>query len=459
MNDGRAQGKTLAPEEHAVEVVQYQDWISKDFPPARRQAIFHSRSILIRNAPHNIYNFNSLSDMEVLLGEEILYNFGLLKNCNSPSFNPNDGHFKATLEELIKAAELRQAIINCLDISIPSTKAPGCQGLAIQAEAEGYIKERVDQEGMYWAIAGQKGAYSLLHIDANGLCTVVEPMTGQKYWVIARPKHDVIMSSIDLLNILNLELKDISRFGISMQSSFNQYHETCDSPLLMTLEDSLCFGSHCYSSQTLTQTALGIYHTLTTGGLITNTSHPQALESLCHISMWWYNLISHPKDILLKTVANSPGQALVFLDLSLLMFCAGLPLAHKPNFTIVEDVIGFLDLANLVTLAPVLNVRGYWGGGEGGLRGEQQFIPADTITLYREARQLVEEMKVWLFSHFKMGLEDRVDELDDINCLETLSKTHLFHQCQALILQKSKAEEVGIGGENQEVEKLWLVHA
>ncbi|KAJ3780313.1 hypothetical protein GGU10DRAFT_380815 [Lentinula aff. detonsa] len=185
--------------------------ISQEFPPARQQAIFHSRSILIRNAPHNIYNFNSLSDMEVL-GEETLYNFALLKNRNSPSFHPNDSHFKATLEELIKSAELRQAIINCLDISIPSTKAPGCQGLATQAEAEGYIRERVDQEGMYWAIAGQKGAYSLLHMDANGLCTVVEPMTGQKYWVIARPKDDVIMSSIDLMDILNVELEDIFLF-------------------------------------------------------------------------------------------------------------------------------------------------------------------------------------------------------------------------------------------------------
>ncbi|KAJ3992081.1 hypothetical protein F5050DRAFT_1811858 [Lentinula boryana] len=180
-SDGRAQGRTLTPKEHAVEVVQYQDWISKEFPPARRQAIFHSRCILIWDAPHNIYNFNSLSDMEVLLGEETLYNFGLLKNQNSHSFNANDSHFEATLDELIKSAELRQAIINCLDIPIPSTKAPGCQGLATQAEAEGHIGQRVDQEGVYWAITGQKGAYSLLHMDANGLCTVVEPMTGQKY--------------------------------------------------------------------------------------------------------------------------------------------------------------------------------------------------------------------------------------------------------------------------------------
>ncbi|KAJ3792662.1 hypothetical protein GGU11DRAFT_802492 [Lentinula aff. detonsa] len=393
--------------------------------------IFHSRSILIRNVPHNIYNFNSLSDMEVLLGEETLYSkhtmqdFVLLKNCNSPSFHPNNSHFKATLEELIKSAELRQVIINCLDISIPSTKAPGCQGLATQAEAEGYIRERVDQEGMYWAIAGQKGAYSLLHMDANGLCTVVEPMTRQKYWVIARPKDDVIMNSIDLMDILNVELEDISPFwnfyAVILQPGDIFIMRPATPHYVMTLEDSLCFGSHCYSSQTLTQTALGIYHTLTTGGLIrTNTSHLQTLESLCHISMWWYDLIFYPEDILLKTVANSPG----------------LPLAHKPNFTIIEDVIGFLDLVNLVTLAPVLDVRGYLGG-----------LRADTITLYTEARHLVEEMKVWLFSHFKMGLEDGVDELDNTNRLETLSETHLFHQCQALILQKSKAEEAGIGGE------------
>ncbi|KAJ3743739.1 hypothetical protein DFH05DRAFT_1543957 [Lentinula detonsa] len=307
------------------------DWNPKDLSDLESNST-------VSDKPNHI--FNSLSDMEVL-GEETLYNFALLKNRNSPSFHPNDSHFKATLEELIKSAELRQAIINCLDISIPSTKAPGCQGLATQAEAEGYIRERVDQEGMYWAIAGQKGAYSLLHMDANGLCTVVEPMTGQKYWVIARPKDDVIMSSIDLMDILNIELKDISPFwnfyAVILQPGDIFIMRPATPHYVMTVEDFLCFGSHCYSSQTLTQTALGIYHTLTTGGLIrTNTSHPQALESLCHISMWW--------------------QALVFLDLSLLMFCAGLPLAHKPYLTIVEDVIGFLDLVNLVTLAPVLDV-------------------------------------------------------------------------------------------------------
>ncbi|KAJ3792950.1 hypothetical protein GGU11DRAFT_760332 [Lentinula aff. detonsa] len=32
--DGHAQGEKLAPKKHAVEIVQYWDWISKEFPPA-----------------------------------------------------------------------------------------------------------------------------------------------------------------------------------------------------------------------------------------------------------------------------------------------------------------------------------------------------------------------------------------------------------------------------------------
>ncbi|KAJ3979481.1 hypothetical protein F5890DRAFT_1478499 [Lentinula detonsa] len=193
--DGHAQGEKLVPKKHAVEVVQYWDWISKEFLPAYTL--------------HNNYNFNSLSDMEVLLGKGIFYNLALLKEHNNPSFNPNNNYFEASLEELISSVEIKQANINCLDIPIPSTKVPGCQGLATQAETEGYIRQRVDQEGMYWAIAGQKAAYSLLHMDANGLCTVVEPKNGQKYWVIARLKNDVIMSSIGLLDLLDVELENI----------------------------------------------------------------------------------------------------------------------------------------------------------------------------------------------------------------------------------------------------------
>ncbi|KAJ3991597.1 hypothetical protein F5050DRAFT_1866001 [Lentinula boryana] len=423
--DSRAQGEKLAPKNHAIEVVQYRDWISKDFPPARRQAIFHSRY------------------MEVLLGEEILYSkhtmqdLALLKEHNNPSFNPNDSHFEATLEELIRSAEIRQAIINCLDIPIPSTKAPGCQGLATQAEAEGHIKERVDQEGMYWAIAGQKGAYSLLHMDANGLCTVVEPKNGLKYWVIARPKNDVMMSSIGLLDVLDVELENMSKlwdfYAVILQPGDIFIMRPATPHYVMTLEDSLCFGSHCYSSQTLTQTSLGIYHALTTGDLITNMSHPNALEGLCHIALWWYSLIVHPEEILLKTVLIAPGS----------------PLAHKPNFTTVEDVIGFLDLVNLVTLAPVLDVRGYVSKAKGSSKG--QYMLDNTRKLYEKVRPLVEEMKEWLFSHFEMGLVDGVDKLQDADCLETLSQRYLIQQCQALVWHKRRAEGAGIGGENQEV--------
>ncbi|KAJ3992080.1 hypothetical protein F5050DRAFT_1898219, partial [Lentinula boryana] len=74
------------------------------------------------------------------------------------------------------------------------------------------------------------------------------------------------MSSTNLVDLLDVELEEVSRFwnfyAVILQPGDIFIMRPATPHYVMTLEDSLCFGSHCYSSQTLTRTALGIYHTL-----------------------------------------------------------------------------------------------------------------------------------------------------------------------------------------------------
>ncbi|KAE9385321.1 hypothetical protein BT96DRAFT_982076 [Gymnopus androsaceus JB14] len=433
--DGRAEGKELQPEHNAVEIIEYDKWISKEYPAACRQAIFSSRCILIRNTPHMDYNFKDKGDMECLLGDEAVYQTRILQ--------------EGTLEDMIDVAaiDVRQKILNCLEITLPFTKAPFSQDLATQAEAEGYTGGRLNLDGLFWAIAGHKGAYSLLHIDANGMATIVEPRTGKKYWVIAKPKKDEQKASVDLIKELTVDFQKATKnwdfYAVILQPGDIFIMQPATPQYVMTLEDSVCFGSHCYSSQTLSATSFGIFHALTTGDLLTNTSHPNALEGLVRIAKWWHTSICETPAIFFKALGKAGPQ--VKINGSHII-------PHKPNFHLLEDVIGFLNLANLVTLAPVLDARHYTevSSPEEGLWGPGEYIRDDILRMYKDGRKLVSEIKEWLFSHFEMHLQggnQTDDGLTDNSRLKILSQRHFFQQCVALVVHRSEAEKADIGGE------------
>jgi len=99
---------------------------------------------------------------------------------------------------------------------------------------------------------------------------------------------------------------------------------------VMTLEDSVCFGSHCYSSQTLSLTLFGIAHALATGDLFTNTSHPNALEGLVRIIQWWHRSILGSETIFLNALRKAGPQ--VQQSGEHLLFYA--PLISKKKFII-----------------------------------------------------------------------------------------------------------------------------
>jgi hypothetical protein len=52
-----------------------------------------------------------------------------------------------------------------------------------------YSDSMIPQDHLLWATAALQNATSFLHIDANGLATAIDQVTGTKYWVLARQRR------------------------------------------------------------------------------------------------------------------------------------------------------------------------------------------------------------------------------------------------------------------------------
>jgi hypothetical protein len=49
-----------------------------------------------------------------------------------------------------------------------------------------YTDSKMPQDHLLWATAASRNATSFPHIDANGLATALDEVTGTKYWVLAQ---------------------------------------------------------------------------------------------------------------------------------------------------------------------------------------------------------------------------------------------------------------------------------
>ena len=85
-------------------------------------------------------------------------------------------------------------ILNALSISL--TQPPllegglDTNGRALQLARTDPLMLTVKEnptEGMAWALAATKGAYSRWHIDTDGFATHLDVTTGSKLWIVARP--------------------------------------------------------------------------------------------------------------------------------------------------------------------------------------------------------------------------------------------------------------------------------
>lgn len=65
---------------------------------------------------------------------------------------------------------------------------------------------------MYWGLAATRHAFHMFHIDTDGFGTHLQPQTGAKYWVMARPKANEIgtFSRTNLYVGSNFEIDEVN---------------------------------------------------------------------------------------------------------------------------------------------------------------------------------------------------------------------------------------------------------
>lgn len=101
----------------------------------------------------------------------------------------DDIHTRGTFQDVIEVCKSGEKIVNVLSIPLPFSQVPAPPGLASQEEAEMVNRSKVDASGRSWGLFGTKHAMHLVHIDAMGLSTHIQPQTGVKYWVFGVPQE------------------------------------------------------------------------------------------------------------------------------------------------------------------------------------------------------------------------------------------------------------------------------
>ncbi len=104
-----------------------------------------------------------------------------------------------TLEHLLQSAQTQDgAILNALSFPLPLSSI---NNSAFSSDVEAWRTTEglpyCDQEALYpsadmkWGLAATAGARHWIHVDCNGLGTVVDPVVGKKLWCLFTPKEDV----------------------------------------------------------------------------------------------------------------------------------------------------------------------------------------------------------------------------------------------------------------------------
>jgi hypothetical protein len=105
-------------------------------------------------------------------------------------------HQKGTLNDMLTCHREKTKILNALDFPMLSAPHPPT---SIASDLE-VFHSTVDLPmcartvlfpvtSTRWGLAATSGAHHLWHIDCNGFCTYIDTQTGQKWWIVARPKN------------------------------------------------------------------------------------------------------------------------------------------------------------------------------------------------------------------------------------------------------------------------------
>ncbi|KAK7020751.1 hypothetical protein VNI00_017606 [Paramarasmius palmivorus] len=211
---------------------------------------------------------------------------------------------------------------------------------------------------IYWHLVATAHANHHAHVDANGFATELYVETGVKLVFIGFPdkSNPYLLAEATAFCDFQFDMSgpdshDIAGFLLFPGDRF--FMQPCTPHYVVTIEPSICHGSHFFAAGTMDRSLWGVVHTFFRDHEITNQEHPVYHELLFRMAMHWHDVIVNDTDgfLSLCVAANAP-----------------LILAHVPNVYKVNGLIQLFSLVALIEFGTLLAAERYDGSGKDRLR-------------------------------------------------------------------------------------------
>ncbi|KAH9475942.1 hypothetical protein JR316_0011504 [Psilocybe cubensis] len=238
-----------------------------------------------------------------------------IQDMSTMSSNPIERIKRGSLSQVMEAARMkgkRGKILNALDIPLPHAGAHSfdlsTEAAALRATSGSWkYSTPVPFGDMSWGLVATEGAFSDIHIDANGFCSFIQPLHGLKLWIIMYPRRlDVDLSSDrrvflgDKLDYGETHHQDWIYEAIVLDNQSELFMRPNTLHMAYSISSVVCRGGHFYSSTSFEETLTGIIHCFTAGYRATNTNHSTSRFFLQQTIHWFYKVLvegdSDPED-------------------------------------------------------------------------------------------------------------------------------------------------------------------
>ncbi|KAH9480970.1 hypothetical protein JR316_0007577 [Psilocybe cubensis] len=148
-------------------------------------------AVFDRSTTKSMYLMESFSERNVVL----------MSPSQEESISTCSDEFYSQVMEAARMKGKRGKILNALNIPLPHAGAHSfdlsTEAAALRATSGSWkYSTPVPFGDMSWGLVATEGAFSDIHIDANGFCSFIQPLHGLKLWIIMYPRRlDVDLSS------------------------------------------------------------------------------------------------------------------------------------------------------------------------------------------------------------------------------------------------------------------------
>ncbi|KDQ52003.1 hypothetical protein JAAARDRAFT_62160 [Jaapia argillacea MUCL 33604] len=197
-------------------------------------------------------------------------------------------------------------VLNALDLPL------GCMGLSHVARFQDLAShqfvwqhtaerdEMIPDHDISWGIASCHDSMSWVHLDTDGLATVVQSLVGKKVWSLGQPKQGTASLTFDDGDASWLETQFDPHSACTELWDYESVELTINDVLFMwpntphwvvTTDHCILVGCHFYASSCVQSSCWGVVHNFFMGQSITNTSHPKLWTLLRRMMEFWVDIL------------------------------------------------------------------------------------------------------------------------------------------------------------------------